>query len=45
MRLTGLLEHIGEEHIYLSVDAAVRAFEARPAKEIIPPETVVEPEA
>jgi SulP family sulfate permease len=36
MRLTGLLEHIGEEHIYRTVDAAVQAFEARPAAETPP---------
>ena len=28
MRLTGLLEFIGEDHIYMTVDAAVQAFEA-----------------
>jgi high affinity sulfate transporter 1 len=34
MRLTGLLEHIGAENIYMTVDAAVRAFEARPVQEV-----------
>ncbi len=28
MRMTGLLDHIGTEHIYPSIDAAVKAFEA-----------------
>jgi MFS superfamily sulfate permease-like transporter len=27
MRMTGLLDHIGSEHIYPSIDAAVKAFE------------------
>jgi len=45
MRLTGLLEHIGEEHIYMTVDAAVRAFEARPPKKTNPPETAADPAA
>ncbi len=36
MQLTGLLEHIGEEHIYRTVDAAVQAFESRPAP-VTPP--------
>ena len=30
MRMTGLFEHIGEDHIFLSVDAAVQAFLSRP---------------
>ena len=29
MQLTGLLEFVGEDHIYTSIDSAVRAFEAR----------------
>jgi sulfate permease, SulP family len=29
---TGLLEHIGEEHLYASTAAAVAAFQARPAQ-------------
>ena len=29
MKLTGLLEFIGEDHIYTSIDSAVRTFEAR----------------
>jgi len=45
MRLTGLLEHIGEEHIYMTVDAAVRAFEARPVQEFKPPEITTDPAA
>jgi MFS superfamily sulfate permease-like transporter len=45
MRLTGLLEHIGEEHIYMTVDAAVRAFEAQPVKEFKPPEITTDPAA
>ena len=31
MRKTGLLEHLGEEHLYSSVAVAVAAFQARPA--------------
>jgi SulP family sulfate permease len=45
MRLTGMLEHIGEEHIYMTVDAAVRAFEARPPKKTNPSETAADPAA
>jgi len=29
MRLTGLLEHIGEGNIFPSIDGAVRAFESQ----------------
>jgi len=45
MRLTGLLEHIGAENIYMTVDAAVRAFEVRPAQDIKPPEITSDPPA
>ena len=31
MYKTGLFEHIGEDHIFLSVDAAVQSFLNRPA--------------
>jgi sulfate permease, SulP family len=31
MLKTGLLEHVGEDHLYASVAAAVAAFQARPA--------------
>ena len=31
MSKTGLFDHIGEDHIFLSVDAAVQAFLSRPA--------------
>jgi MFS superfamily sulfate permease-like transporter len=31
MRVTGLFDHIGEDHIFLSVDAAVQSFLSRPA--------------
>ena len=31
MSKTGLFEHIGEDHIFLSVDAAVQSFLSRPA--------------
>ena len=31
MSKTGLSDHIGEDHIFLSVDAAVQAFLSRPA--------------
>jgi high affinity sulfate transporter 1 len=30
MRRTGLLEHVGEDHLYPSIAAAVAAFQARP---------------
>ena len=30
MRKTGLFDHIGEDHIFLSVDAAVQSFLTRP---------------
>ncbi len=43
MRLTGLLEHIGEENIYMTVDAAVRAFESRPRQETALPERIEPP--
>ncbi len=36
MRVTGLFDHIGEDHIFLSVDAAVQAFLSRPAP-LLPP--------
>jgi high affinity sulfate transporter 1 len=45
MRLTGLLEHIGTGNIYMTVDAAVRAFEARPVQEFKPPEIGMDPAA
>jgi SulP family sulfate permease len=45
MRLTGLLEHIGAENIYMTVDAAVRAFEAQPVRDIKPPEITSGPAA
>ena len=45
MQLTGLLEHIGEEHIFRTVDAAVQAFEARPAAETPPAVDVADPVA
>lgn len=35
MRVTGLFDHIGEDYIFLSVDAAVQAFLSRPAA--VPP--------
>ena len=35
MRVTGLFDHIGEDHIFLSVDAAVQAFLSRLAE--VPP--------
>jgi SulP family sulfate permease len=35
MSKTGLFDHIGEDHIFLSVDAAVQAFLSRPAA--VPP--------
>ena len=31
MTKTGLLEHVGEEHLYASIAAAVAGFQARPA--------------
>jgi sulfate permease, SulP family len=31
MQKTGLLEHVGEEHLYASIATAVAAFQARPA--------------
>ena len=30
MSKTGLFDHIGEDHIFLSVDAAVQSFLTRP---------------
>jgi high affinity sulfate transporter 1 len=45
MQLTGLLEHIGEEHIFRTVDAAVQAFESRPAAETPPAVDVADPVA
>jgi sulfate permease, SulP family len=45
MRLTGLLEHIGEEHIYMTVDAAVRAFEAQALEETKTTEAASDPAA
>jgi high affinity sulfate transporter 1 len=42
MRKTGLLEHLGEDHLYASIVAAVAAFQARPAPadplEVLPSE-------
>jgi MFS superfamily sulfate permease-like transporter len=35
---TGLLEHIGEDHVYASIAAAVTAFQARP----VPAEPIVD---
>jgi MFS superfamily sulfate permease-like transporter len=35
MRVTGLFDHIGEDHIFPSVDAAVQSFLSRPAA--VPP--------
>jgi MFS superfamily sulfate permease-like transporter len=32
MRKTGLLEHLGEDHLYASTAAAVAAFQAPPAQ-------------
>jgi MFS superfamily sulfate permease-like transporter len=43
MRLTGLLEHIGAENIYMTVDAAVRAFESRARQETALPERIEPP--
>jgi sulfate permease, SulP family len=37
MRRTGLYEHIGEDHIFLSVEAAVRAFLNRPPADALLP--------
>jgi high affinity sulfate transporter 1 len=34
MRKTGLFEHIGEDHIFMSVDAAVQDFLSRPAADV-----------
>ena len=31
MPKTGLFDHIGQDHIFLSVDAAVQSFLSRPA--------------
>ena len=42
MRKTGLLEHLGEEHLYASIAAAVAAFQARPAPVEAPPAAVPE---
>jgi hypothetical protein len=45
MHLTGLLDHIGEEHIYRTVDAAVQAFEARPTQEPVSRDSEANPAA
>jgi len=37
MRATGLFDHVGAEHIYASVDAAVQAYVTRPVSESLPP--------
>ena len=37
MRLTGLFDHIGEDQIFLSVDAAASNFEQRDQKEQLTP--------
>jgi high affinity sulfate transporter 1 len=37
MRVTGLFNHIGEDHVFLSVDAAVQGFLSRPAAAPLPP--------
>jgi STAS domain len=40
MQKTGLLEHIGEDHLYASLATAVAAFQARPAPaEVLPEQT------
>ena len=39
MMKTGLLEHLGEDHLYASIAAAVAAFQARPAPAETPPAT------
>ena len=33
MRVTGLSDHIGEDHVFLSVDAAVQSFLIRPVSD------------
>ena len=35
MSKTGLFDHIGQDHIFLSVDAAVQAFLSRPAAALL----------
>jgi hypothetical protein len=41
MQKTGLLEHIGEDHLYASTIAAVAAFQVRPAyAEVLPEPTL-----
>ena len=42
MMKTGLLEHVGEDHLYASIAAAVAAFQARPALVEAPPAAVPE---
>ena len=37
MRATGLFDHVGTEHIYASVDAAVQVFLTGTASEPLPP--------
>jgi SulP family sulfate permease len=37
MRVTGLFDHIGEDHILPSVDAAVQSFLSRPVSRATPP--------
>ncbi len=39
MHVTGLLEHIGADHIFPSVDAAVQSFLAREASGVLLPAT------
>jgi sulfate permease, SulP family len=39
MMKTGLLEHLGEDHLYASIAAAVAAFQAQPAPAEPPPAT------
>ena len=43
MKKTGLLEHIGEDHVYASMAAAVTAFQARPAPAEALPAAPAEP--
>jgi SulP family sulfate permease len=43
MLKTGLLEHVGGDHLYASIAAAVAAFQARPAPAEVLPTVVPEP--
>jgi sulfate permease, SulP family len=43
MERTGLLEHIGEDHLYASLAAAVAAFQARPTPAEASPDPTPEP--